>query len=63
MSEIRDRATIPVWSDTVPNYAGLVGVGRAVAYARARSGDIPVIRVGSRVVVAVPALLTMLGER
>lgn len=62
IDEIRSRATIPVHSATEPNYAGLVGIGRALAYRAAAVGDdVPTIRVGGRVLVAVPALLEKLG--
>lgn len=60
--EIRDLATIPLHHDTRPSASSLLGIGRNHAYAMARSGEIPTIRLGKRVVVPVPALLRMLGE-
>ncbi len=53
----RDRSTITV------EEAGLIlGIGRASAYAAAGSGDLPVIRIGRRLLVPVGALRRMLGE-
>lgn len=40
----------------------MLGVGRASAYAAAGTGDLPVIRVGRRLLVPVAALRRMLGE-
>lgn len=56
LAQVRDRATI-----TVGEAAALLGLGRTAGYAAARSGEIPTIRIGRRVVVPVPALLAMLG--
>lgn len=56
LDDIRDLATIPV------EHAGRVlGMGRTASYEAVRRGDIPSIRIGSRVVVPVPALMAMLG--
>jgi hypothetical protein len=63
LDQIRNRATIPVWHSTDPSAAGVLGVGRATAYAMAERGELPTLRIASRVVVMVPALLAMLGER
>lgn len=62
LAEVRDLACIPVWSDREPSAAGVLGIGRTLAYGMAERGEIPTIRLGSRVVVPVPALLRMLGE-
>ncbi len=40
----------------------LLGLGRSAAYDAARRGEIPVRRVGRRLLVPVPALLTWLGR-
>jgi excisionase family DNA binding protein len=61
LQEVRDLATIPVWAVSGPSAARLLGVGRSTAYAAAASGDLPTIRLGTRIVVPVPALLVMLG--
>lgn len=57
IADVRGRGTV-----SVDEAAALLGVGRQVAYAATRRGDLPVIRFGRRVVVPVPALLKMLGE-
>lgn len=62
LEEIRDYPTIPVWSATGPSWAGLVGWRRGSAYAAARGGRIPVIRIGRRYLVPVPQLRRMLGD-
>lgn len=62
MAEIQNLGTMPIWSETEPNYCGLVGIGRSLGYRAARSGSVPIHRVGGRVLVAVPALLRMLNE-
>jgi excisionase family DNA binding protein len=47
---------------TVDEAAAVLGVGRSSAYAAANSGDLPVIRIGKRLLVPVGALRQMLGE-
>jgi hypothetical protein len=62
LAEVRDLATIPVWSGSGPCAARLLGIGRSASYEAARRGDLPgVIRVGHRFVCSVPALLAALG--
>jgi excisionase family DNA binding protein len=61
ISEIRDLATLPVWSDTGPSAAGVLGVERTHAYVLAKRGEIPTIRLGRRVVVPTAKLLALLG--
>jgi hypothetical protein len=62
LAEVRDLGTVEVWSDTEPNAAGLMNLGRTSAYARAKDGTLPTIRLGPRrIVVPVPALLRLLG--
>lgn len=58
LDDVRDRATI-----TVDEAAALLSISRASAYAAARAGDqFPVLRIGRRLLVPVPALLAWLGE-
>lgn len=57
VSEARERGAI-----TVEQAAHLLGIGRTAAYDAARTGTIPTIRLGRRVLVPVPALLRMLGR-
>lgn len=58
LDDVRDRATI-----TVDEVATLLSIGRTGAYASARAGDsFPVLKIGRRYVVPVPALLAWLGE-
>ena len=47
---------------TVPAAAALLGVGRTLGYELARSNQIPVLRLGNRLVVPTRRLLAMLGE-
>jgi excisionase family DNA binding protein len=53
----RDRGTL-----TVEETAAVLGISRWSAYALARSGDIPTIKLGRRVLVPTAKLRTMLGE-
>ncbi len=46
---------------TVPEAGEALGIGRDAAYAAARRGEIPTLRLGRRVLVPVPLLLRMLG--
>lgn len=46
---------------TVEEAASLLGLGRSAAYEAARRGEIPTRRLGRRVLVPVPALLSWLG--
>lgn len=63
LADVRDLGTIPVWHPSKPDAADVLGVSRNLAYGMARRGELPTIRLGSRVVVPVPALLAMLGDR
>ena len=47
---------------SVEQAARLLGVSRGVAYEAARSGQLPTIRLGRRVLVPRAQLLRMLGE-
>ena len=63
LADVRELGTVEVWSATEANAAGLLNLGRTSAYARAKDGTLPTIRLGPRrVVVPVPALLRMLGD-
>ncbi|MCP4384513.1 MAG: helix-turn-helix domain-containing protein [Hyphomicrobiales bacterium] len=46
---------------TVEEVASLLGLGRSAAYEAARRGEIPTRRLGRRLLVPVPALLSWLG--
>ena len=46
---------------TVPEAAQILGIGRTAAYEGARTGAIPTIRIGKRILVPVAALERMLA--
>lgn len=46
---------------TVEQLSEFLGVSRAVAYEAARTGELPTLRLGRRVLVPVPRLLALLG--
>ena len=48
---------------TVPEAGKLLRISRASAYQGARTGDIPTVRVGKRLLVPRARLMAMLGER
>ncbi|MDZ4865697.1 MAG: helix-turn-helix domain-containing protein [Alphaproteobacteria bacterium] len=52
------RRTLNVW----PDAATILGVSRSKAYEMARSGELPVIRMGRRLVVPMARLERLLGE-
>ena len=56
LDEIESRLTL-----SVEETASLLGMGRSAAYEAARRGELPSRRLGRRVIVPVPALLTWLG--
>jgi len=56
LDELEGRITL-----TVEEVATILGLGRTAAYEAARRGEIPSRRLGRRVIVPVPALLTWLG--
>ncbi len=47
---------------TVPEAGKLLGIGRNSAYEAARNGEIPVVRIGKRLLVPVVALDRLLDE-
>ena len=53
----RDKSTV-----TIDEAAPIIGVSRGSAYAAARSGEIPTLRIGKRLLVPVAALRRLLGE-
>jgi excisionase family DNA binding protein len=55
IDQIAGRATI-----TIEQTAQLLGLGRTAAYDAARRGELPTRRLGRRLLVPVPALLTWL---
>jgi excisionase family DNA binding protein len=56
LDEIEGLATV-----TIEQAAALLGLGRSAAYEAARRGELPTRRLGRRLLVPVPALLTWLG--
>jgi len=56
LDDIRHRATI-----TVPEAARVLECSRDSAYRAALAGELPTLRLGRRILVPVPKLLTMLG--
>lgn len=62
LDDVRGLGTIPVHHATKPDAADVLGVSRGLAFRMAQRGEIPTIRLGSRIVVPVPALLALLGE-
>ena len=62
---VLDRASLMQGSRltlTVPEAGCVLGVGRNAAYQAARTGDIPTIRIGKRILVPVAALERMLEQ-
>jgi excisionase family DNA binding protein len=57
IESLRDRVTL-----SVPEAASLLGIGKNTAYDAARTGALPTIRLGSRLLVPVPHLLRLLGD-
>jgi excisionase family DNA binding protein len=47
---------------TIPEAAELLGVSRGVAYEAARTGELPTIRLGRRLLVSRARLMELLGE-
>ena len=47
---------------TVPEAARTLGIGRSAAYEAARTGEIPTIRIGKRILVPVAALERLLAD-
>jgi excisionase family DNA binding protein len=58
LTHLRDRATI-----SVTDAAALLGISRNTAYEAARAGQLPILRLGHRLLVPVPALLRMLDSK
>lgn len=57
ISDLQERPAI-----SVDELAGVLGIGRASAYAMANRGEIPVVRVGpKRIVVPTAGVLRLLG--
>ena len=56
-------ASLPVWSNSEPSAASVLGIGRALSYAMAADGRLPIIRCGRAVRVSTTRLLAMLGEQ
>jgi hypothetical protein len=61
IDEVRDLPVIHVWHATEPSAAALFRCSRAHSYRAAARGEIPIVAIGRRLYVPVPALLKMLG--
>ncbi|MBD8869293.1 helix-turn-helix domain-containing protein [Nocardioides donggukensis] len=57
VADIHHLPTVPV--DTAARF---LGVSRDSAYQAARTGELPTIRIGHRLLVPVPRLLAMVGH-
>lgn len=57
IGDVKGRPTIRVW----PEAGQLLGISKDAAYKAAAAGEIPVIRVGRRLLVPTAELLRMLG--
>lgn len=55
LADLRSRATV-----TVEQAGSVLGLSRGGAFAAAQRGDLPVIRIGRRLIVSTQALLRML---
>lgn len=55
LDELRSRASL-----TVEEAAATLGIGRSSAYAAVRSGELPHVRLGKRVIIPASAILRML---
>lgn len=64
ITSLRELTVMRVWDEdpNVPSLGSALGVGRAKAYDLARSGAVPTVRIGTRVMIPVPALLRWLGD-
>lgn len=58
IDSVRGLATIDI-----PTAGKLLGISRNTSYIAAKRGEIPTIKLGGRILVPVPELLRMLGER
>lgn len=56
IDDVADRATL-----RIEEAGEILGIGRWAAYAGAKSGDIPTIRIGRRILVPVARLRALLG--
>ncbi|HEY5786191.1 MAG TPA: helix-turn-helix domain-containing protein [Microlunatus sp.] len=63
LTSIDGRLTVRPWSDddSEPSAGRLLGIGKRQTYAAMRSGQIPSVRIGGRLVVPVAGLRRMLG--
>lgn len=56
LADLRERHTC-----TIDEAAAVLGVGRSTAYAAARDGSLPTLRISRRLLVPTAKLLAMLG--
>ena len=57
LEDWRNKSTV-----TIEEGAPIIGISRGPAYAAARTGEIPTLRIGKRLLVPVAALRRLLGE-
>jgi hypothetical protein len=55
--KVRTQLTVPVW----PTTGRVLGLGKNATYDAVKRGDIPTIRIGSRIVVPTAPLKKLLG--
>jgi excisionase family DNA binding protein len=60
-AHVVDLASLPV-TLTVEEAAGILGVSRGTAYEAVRSGELPSVRLGRRLLIPRARLLQLLGE-
>lgn len=58
LDDLRTRTTI-----TVPETARVLGISRDAAYAAVQRGELPVLKLGRRLLILVPKLLVLIGDR
>jgi hypothetical protein len=56
LESLRGRLTC-----SIPEAASMLEIGRSTAYAAAKDGSLPVLRMSHRLLVSVPRLLALLG--
>jgi excisionase family DNA binding protein len=56
IDDLRKCVTVPLW----PEAGQLLGIGKNSTYAAAKSGEIPVLKIGGRYLCSAPALLRLI---
>lgn len=62
LEDIRHLPTIPIYSQTEPNLAGLMRLSRWHAYSSVQRGELPSLRVGGRILIPVAQVRRLLGD-